>query len=124
MLAVILLITWNNPELRDGDDFHKFLEDHFLHWVEALIILGESSRVVGMPERLLRLGVKTHLAAHMILEHKAYEITRASNITYANSWKTQSSSSITTSQLSSSMFSNYTGRLFRSHLVRVSFERG
>ncbi|KAF4894779.1 Vegetative incompatibility protein HET-E-1 [Colletotrichum fructicola] len=40
--------------LKDGDAFHLFVEVHFLHWIEALILLGEASKVVSIPERLLR----------------------------------------------------------------------
>ncbi|KXH28840.1 hypothetical protein CSIM01_03490 [Colletotrichum simmondsii] len=39
--------------LEDGDVVHEFLQHRFLHWIEALSILGEAYRGVQMPEILI-----------------------------------------------------------------------
>lgn len=41
--------------LKDGGAFHLFLESHLKHWLEALIILGEGPKAIGIPQRLFRL---------------------------------------------------------------------
>ncbi|KAK6356097.1 hypothetical protein TWF718_000472 [Orbilia javanica] len=39
--------------LEDNDEFHKFLQDHILHWFEALSLMGELSEGIRMIESLL-----------------------------------------------------------------------
>ncbi|GKT61935.1 G-protein beta WD-40 repeats containing [Colletotrichum tofieldiae] len=41
--------------LKDDDKISEFLQTHFLHWLEALSILGEAARATQMPEQLLPL---------------------------------------------------------------------
>ncbi|KAF6806344.1 G-protein beta WD-40 repeats containing [Colletotrichum sojae] len=41
--------------LEDGDETHRFLQSHFLQWLEALILLRQTSRAIGMPGRLMSL---------------------------------------------------------------------
>lgn len=41
--------------LRDGDEVHRFLTRHLLHWLEALSLLGRISGSIGMVDDLLGL---------------------------------------------------------------------
>ncbi|KAF6792648.1 G-protein beta WD-40 repeats containing [Colletotrichum musicola] len=41
--------------LEDDDETHRFLQSHFLQWLEALILLRQISRAIGMPGRLMSL---------------------------------------------------------------------
>ncbi|RYP20635.1 hypothetical protein DL765_002706 [Monosporascus sp. GIB2] len=41
--------------LRDGDEVHRFLVRHLLHWLEALSLLGRISGSIGMVDDLLGL---------------------------------------------------------------------
>lgn len=42
-------------QVRDGDETHTFLQNHFLHWLEALCLLGQASKILDIfrPLRLL-----------------------------------------------------------------------
>ncbi|CZR62822.1 related to WD40-repeat protein (notchless protein) [Phialocephala subalpina] len=39
--------------MNDGDQAHSFLEHHFLHWLEALSLLGRLSESIGIVDHLL-----------------------------------------------------------------------
>ena len=45
-----------NCDLSDGDIVHKFLEERFLYWIEALCLMGRSNEVAGMIEELQQLA--------------------------------------------------------------------
>jgi WD40 repeat protein len=40
-------LTAANASVRDGDEVHKFLDQHFLHWVEAVCVLGPPFDIVA-----------------------------------------------------------------------------
>ena len=37
----------SQTQIRDSDEVHKFLKKHFLHWLEALALIGRISEVIG-----------------------------------------------------------------------------
>ncbi|KJK76486.1 hypothetical protein H634G_08074 [Metarhizium anisopliae BRIP 53293] len=45
-------------QVRDGDETHTFLQNHFLHWLEALCLLGQASKILDI-FRPLRLLIKS-----------------------------------------------------------------
>ncbi|KAI1012377.1 hypothetical protein LB504_013205, partial [Fusarium proliferatum] len=42
----------SHERVRDGDQAHKFLELHFLHWLEALSLIGRISESIGFIDEL------------------------------------------------------------------------
>ncbi|KAJ9656035.1 hypothetical protein H2201_008661 [Coniosporium apollinis] len=42
----------SNGRICDGDQVHVFLKEHFLHWLEALSLMGDASRSIGMVDTL------------------------------------------------------------------------
>jgi hypothetical protein len=40
----VIHLTGARISLRDGDRLHTFLQIHFLHWLEALSLIGEISK--------------------------------------------------------------------------------
>jgi hypothetical protein len=44
----------SKERIGDGDQVHMFLECHFLHWLEALSLIGKISESIGMIDTLYR----------------------------------------------------------------------
>ncbi|KND88439.1 Vegetative incompatibility protein HET-E-1 [Tolypocladium ophioglossoides CBS 100239] len=56
-----------NDQVTDGDQTHLFLKRHFLHWLEALCLLGEVLKSVEMVKCL-----GTHIKPHCSVEVKDF----------------------------------------------------
>ncbi|KAK0368822.1 pfs domain-containing protein [Colletotrichum limetticola] len=54
--------------LEDDGQVHKFLQDQFLHWTEALCVLGEANRVIEMTHMLMPLVKQLTSRLYNILE--------------------------------------------------------
>jgi hypothetical protein len=70
------------------DDVFLFLEKHFLHWVEAMSILGVVSEVVGVIDRLQKvMQVSSCGELSIIMKTKGYRMTKI--LKYQNFFMTQ-----------------------------------
>jgi len=57
----------DNKELRDNGQVHIFLKHHFLHWLEALSLIGRISEGVLAVKCLESMTVSDYIAKHYIL---------------------------------------------------------
>ncbi|OJI81247.1 hypothetical protein ASPTUDRAFT_58544 [Aspergillus tubingensis CBS 134.48] len=53
-------LTHGAMNISDQDGVHNFLETHFLHWLEAMTILGHLSEAIGSVNMLLSIAQQSH----------------------------------------------------------------
>jgi hypothetical protein len=84
--------------LHDGDRLHTFLRDHFLHWLEALSLMGKTSLAVHMITSLESANMVSETSAfsrQFLLTYKRSSMAP----TFSHSFRTQKGSFCTTDPL-------------------------
>ncbi|KAK1488981.1 pfs domain-containing protein [Colletotrichum tamarilloi] len=66
--------------LEDEDQVHKFLQDRFLYWVEALCVLGETNRAIQMIDTLIPLVKQPKIKLYNLLEDSEMLISKYTSV--------------------------------------------
>jgi hypothetical protein len=59
-------------KVKDEDEAHRFLKLHFLHWLEALSLIGRMSETLGLIDELRRMVDVSHLQYYLTALTKCY----------------------------------------------------